>query len=99
MAARKSILARTISTPIILTLILLAVAGLSLWVNNGIFTRTIVELFIRVMVVVGLYTFIGNSGVISFGHIGFMCMGAYATAWFTIPASTSPPRRLSCSYT
>ncbi|MDR3517411.1 MAG: branched-chain amino acid ABC transporter permease [Azospirillaceae bacterium] len=85
MVARKSVLARTISTPIILTLILLAVAGLSLWVNNGIFTRTIVEVFIRVMVVVGLYTFIGNSGVVSFGHIGFMCMGAYATAWFTIP--------------
>jgi len=85
MATRQSILARTISTPIILTLILLAVAGLSLWVDNGIFTRTIVEVFIRVMIVVGLYTFIGNSGVISFGHIGFMCIGAYATAWFTIP--------------
>ena len=32
-----------------------------------------------------LYIFVGNSGVISFGHIGFMCLGAYATAWFTIP--------------
>ena len=47
--------------------------------------RTVTEMFIRVMIVVGLYTFIGNSGVISFGHIGFMCLGAYATAWFTIP--------------
>ena len=37
------------------------------------------------MLVVGLYIFVGNSGVISFGHIGFMCLGAYATAWFTIP--------------
>lgn len=85
MTARRSILARTAPTPIILTFILLAIALLAAWVGSGIFTRTIVEVFIRVMIVVGLYTFIGNSGVISFGHIGFMCMGAYATAWFTIP--------------
>jgi branched-chain amino acid transport system permease protein len=84
-AVRRSILARTASTPIILTIVLLAIALLAVWVGSGIFTRTIVEIFIRVMIVVGLYTFIGNSGVISFGHIGFMCMGAYATAWFTIP--------------
>ena len=37
------------------------------------------------VLVVGLYVFIGNSGVISFGHIGFTCLGAYATAWLTIP--------------
>ena len=37
------------------------------------------------MLVAGLYIFVGNSGVISFGHIGFMCIGAYAAAWFTIP--------------
>jgi branched-chain amino acid transport system permease protein len=37
------------------------------------------------MVVVGLYVFIGNSGLLSFGHISFMCLGAYMTAWLTIP--------------
>ena len=37
-----------------------------------------------VVLVVGLYVFIGNSGVISFGHIGFTCLGAYMTAWLTI---------------
>ena len=52
---------------------------------GGPLARTVTEMFIRVMIVVGLYTFIGNSGVISFGHIGFMCLGAYATAWFSIP--------------
>jgi branched-chain amino acid transport system permease protein len=44
---------------------------------------TLTEMFIRVIVVVGLYLFIGNSGIISFGHIGFMCIGAYAAAWAT----------------
>ena len=85
MANHPSILSRTISTPIILVGVLLVIALVAVGAGSGPFTRTIVEMFIRVMIVVGLYTFIGNSGVISFGHIGFMCLGAYATAWFTIP--------------
>jgi branched-chain amino acid transport system permease protein len=40
-------------------------------------------MLIRLSVVVGVYIFIGNSGIISFGQIGFMCIGAYATAWAT----------------
>ncbi|MGE0237963.1 MAG: branched-chain amino acid ABC transporter permease [Parvibaculaceae bacterium] len=85
MAQRSSLLARTISTPIILILILIAIAVLAKLVGSGPFSRTVVEMFIRVMLVAGLYIFVGNSGVISFGHMGFMCLGAYAAAWFTIP--------------
>ena len=48
---------------------------------------TLTEMFIRVVVVVGLYVFIGNSGIISFGQIGFMCIGAYAAAWATAEPS------------
>ncbi len=48
---------------------------------------TLTEMFIRVTVVVGLSVFIGNSGIISFGHIGFMCIGAYAAAWATAEPS------------
>lgn len=44
---------------------------------------TLTEMLIRLGVVVGTYIFIGNSGIISFGQIGFMCIGAYATAWAT----------------
>lgn len=82
---RSSLLARTISTPIILILILIAIAVLTKLTGSNPFGRTVVEMFIRVMLVAGLYIFVGNSGVISFGHMGFMCMGAYAAAWFTIP--------------
>jgi branched-chain amino acid transport system permease protein len=49
------------------------------------FNRTVVEMFINIMVVAGLYVFVGNSGLLSFGHISFMCLGAYMTAWLTIP--------------
>ncbi|MBS0222378.1 MAG: branched-chain amino acid ABC transporter permease [Proteobacteria bacterium] len=44
---------------------------------------TLTEMLIRLSIVVGIYIFIGNSGIISFGQIGFMCIGAYATAWAT----------------
>lgn len=85
MPQRNSLLARTVSTLIILILILVAIAVVTKLVGSRPFERTIVEMFIRVMLVAGLYIFVGNSGVISFGHIGFMCIGAYAAAWFTIP--------------
>lgn len=45
--------------------------------------RAATEAMIYVVVVVGLYTFVGTSGVISFGHISFMLLGAYITAWQT----------------
>lgn len=87
MAERASVLARTISTPVILIAILAAVAILAAIVNTGPFNQTVIEVFIRIVLVVGLYVFVGNSGVISFGHIGFACLGAYMTAWLTaLPA-------------
>lgn len=41
--------------------------------------------FVTLVIVVGTYTFIGTTGVLSFGHIGFMAIGAYASALLTIP--------------
>lgn len=38
---------------------------------------------VHVMIVVGLFVFIGNSGVVSFGQISFMAIGAYATGLLT----------------
>jgi branched-chain amino acid transport system permease protein len=44
---------------------------------------SLTEMLLRMTIVVGLYTFIGNSGILSFGHIGFVCIGAYAAGWAT----------------
>jgi branched-chain amino acid transport system permease protein len=85
MAQRASVLWRTIATPIMLAVLLLAIAALTYQFGSRAFNRTIVEMFINIVVVVGLYVFIGNSGLLSFGHISFMCLGAYMTAWLTIP--------------
>lgn len=43
---------------------------------------------ISLVVVVGTYIFVGNSGVISFGHAGFMALGAYVSAILSLPAAT-----------
>ncbi|BCH12343.1 branched-chain amino acid ABC transporter permease (plasmid) [Mesorhizobium sp. 131-3-5] len=47
--------------------------------------RAVVELLVRVVLVVSIYAFVGNSGIVSFGHVGFMAIGAYAMAWQTLP--------------
>jgi branched-chain amino acid transport system permease protein len=85
MSQRGSVMRRTIVTPLVLIVVLLAIAALSYQFGSRAFNRTVVEMFINIMVVVGLYVFVGNSGLLSFGHISFMCLGAYMTAWLTIP--------------
>jgi branched-chain amino acid transport system permease protein len=80
-----SVLARTAATPAILIAFLVVTAVLAVAYGSGTFQRTVVEMLIRVVLVVGIWIFAGNSGIISFGHVAFMCVGAYAAAWFTIP--------------
>ena len=63
-------------------LLLVIVLLVSAFGSTGL-QRAAIEALIRVIVVVGLYIFIGNSGIISFGSIAFMAIGAYATAWQT----------------
>lgn len=41
-------------------------------------------------IVVGLYVFVGNSGVLSFGQIGFFIVGAYAAGVLSVPADAKP---------
>ena len=70
-----------LSLAALLTLAVIIVAA----TGDGILARTATDALIRMVLVIGLYIFIGNSGVLAFGHIGFTLIGAYATAWFTLP--------------
>ena len=45
---------------------------------------------VDVAIVVGLYVFIGNSGVLSFGHISFVAVGAWTAGILTVPAEVKP---------
>src|SRR5204862_101230 len=62
-----------------------ALAGVAALV---VLERTAVTMLIELVVVVGLYMFVGISGVFSFGHISFMAIGAYAAAILSIPVGT-----------
>jgi branched-chain amino acid transport system permease protein len=45
------------------------------------------DALVSVAIVVALYVFIGNSGVISFGHISFVAVGAYLSGILTLGAT------------
>lgn len=77
-------LMRSLRTPILLIVGLVAIFALGAIIGGDQLNLTITEMLIRMTVVVGMYLFIGNSGIVSFGHIGFMCIGAYAAAWATV---------------
>jgi branched-chain amino acid transport system permease protein len=66
-----------------LTLFLGLVWALTAAIGSDEIGQIVAEMMIRIVVVLGLYIFIGNSGLLSFGHISFMAIGAYAHAWFT----------------
>jgi branched-chain amino acid transport system permease protein len=79
-------LGRFVETPVIL--VLLVVAALAAASLADILENRVVNMLIMLILVVGLYVFAGNSGVFSFGQIGFMAIGAYTTAIVRIPPDT-----------
>jgi branched-chain amino acid transport system permease protein len=45
---------------------------------------------VETAIVVALYVFIGNSGVLSFGQVSFVAVGAFAAGLMTVPADVKP---------
>lgn len=70
-------------------LLVVAVAGLGSFASsaNKIYFLTAL---VDVVIVVGLYVFVGNSGVLSFGHISFVAVGAFGAGLMTIPSDVKP---------
>jgi branched-chain amino acid transport system permease protein len=68
---------------VIVTALLGTLVSLS---TQGYFTDTLV----KVAMVVALYVFVGNSGVLSFGHISFVAVGAWTAGVLTVPSSVKP---------
>jgi branched-chain amino acid transport system permease protein len=64
------------------------VAAIVMALDNSSVTLWGTGMLINVVVVVGLYTFTGNSGIMSFGHVAFMAIGAYTAGILTVPEST-----------
>jgi len=78
-------LARRIWPPLFLSVVLVITWALVDSFGNVVYRDTAVKMFITLIVVLGLQIFSGNSGVLSFGHVAFMAVGAYASALLTIP--------------
>ena len=49
-----------------------------------------INALVAVAIVVALYVFVGNSGVLSFGHISFVAVGALAAGVLSVPARVKP---------
>lgn len=82
--ARFQTLISEYSTPFILIITLMIFAILVTVFGDKSLGRMAAQTLIRVVFVVGLWIFVGNSGIVSFGHVGFMAIGAYCSAWLTL---------------
>lgn len=71
--------------------LLTIIAVLAVTFGSPATQTTVTNALINVIVVVGMYIFVGNSGIVSFGHLSFMAIAAYVTAWLTMP---SGPKQL-----
>jgi len=49
-----------------------------------------IDSLVKVTIVVALYVFIGNSGVLSFGHISFVALGAWLAGVLAVPVGEKP---------
>jgi branched-chain amino acid transport system permease protein len=49
-----------------------------------------ISVLVQATMVVAIYVFVGNSGVISFGHISFVAVGAFTAGVLTIPEMVKP---------
>ena len=65
---RLIVLLREYWTPVSLSLLLLIIV-VTVWATgDAVLARTVTDGLIRAVLVIGLYIFIGNSGVLAFGH-------------------------------
>jgi len=67
-----------------LTAIVLLVAVLTELISMSLLVRIVTVMFVSLILVLGLQLFMGNSGILSFAHIGFMGIGAYTSVLFSM---------------
>ncbi len=72
-----------------LLLVGLLIGGSILYASSGPGSRDILvtQMLVNAIIVMGLQVFIGNTGILSFGHMGFASIAGYTVAILTIPAS------------
>lgn len=71
--------------PCLAWVVLLAILTFAISAISPAMSRIATDTLIKLIMVTGLYIFIGNSGILSFGHGAFLIVSAYTSAWLTIP--------------
>jgi branched-chain amino acid transport system permease protein len=72
--------------PALLVCLVALLGSVAAQTNQVYFETALVD----VAIVVGLYLFVGNSGVLSFGHISFVALGAWTAGVLTVPSDVKP---------
>ena len=70
---------KQLNTPFTLVAVILLLAILTALVGIPLLTRIVTVMFVSLILVLGLQLYMGNSGILSFAHIGFMGIGAYTS--------------------
>lgn len=86
-AGRRAILDSRLVVPVTLASTLFIITALSSLANLAV-QNQVTTMLVYVILVVGYYSFAGTSGVLSFGHMSFMSVGAYVVALLVIPVGT-----------
>jgi branched-chain amino acid transport system permease protein len=69
----------------------LVVIAALIGVTASLSTQTyFINALVNVAIVAAIFVFIGNSGVLSFGHISFVAIGAWTAGVLSVPASEKP---------
>jgi branched-chain amino acid transport system permease protein len=77
-------LGQRVSTPVILVGAMVVIALIAQLRGDVIFERVVTVMFINLLLAVALQTFMGNSGLGTFGQYAFVTMGAYVSIWFSL---------------
>ena len=70
--------------PLAALIVVVALIALAASFAPAVLQRRATQGLIDLIAVVGLYVFAGNSGVLSFGNVAFMAVGAYVSALLTM---------------
>jgi branched-chain amino acid transport system permease protein len=79
--------AAELAAPCALVVLLAVIASSTAGAANDVKFRTAL---VNVAIVVALYVFVGNSGVLSFGQVSFVAVGAFSAGLMTVPSDVKP---------
>jgi len=71
--------------PLLLAALITGLAELVQTMTQGTISDIVLVFGINAIMVVGFQAFVGNTGIVSFGHVAFMALGAYAAGILSVP--------------